>query len=117
MEARLLFEAPSAVKELYGQSYSLDSPEVTLGRDPTRDIQVPPVFSDVSRGHCSFCRQNGSLSLKDYSSRGSFLNGERVIPNVYVHLRDGDRLTFGGHLKARVVIRKGLRGMLKSLFD
>jgi predicted component of type VI protein secretion system len=116
MEASLLFEAPR-VGDLYGKRYSLDSPEVTLGRDSTMDIQVQSPFLDVSGEHCILYRQNGSLLLMDCSKMGTFLNGERAISRVYIHLRHGDRLTFGDHLQAKVIIRKGLLGKLKSFFD
>lgn len=123
MKASLLFEG-DVLGDFYSTRYSLDSSEITLGRAPDRDIQIPAVFFDVSRNHCSFYRENGSLLVKDESSEGTYVNGQ-VFPGVFVHLYDGDELKFGDHLKAKVVIRKSLAaGMkrsliskLKSLFD
>ncbi len=115
MDASLFFDNPEA-DSLYNKSYALDKPEVTLGRAPDRDISIPFIFCDVSRDHCSFYRDNGSLSFRDYSSTGTSVNDKRVSSGNIIPLRDGDRLTFGNHLGARVVMRRSLIEKLTSFF-
>ena len=119
MEASLKFEGPEAGRNLYEREYVVDKPEVTFGRASDNDIQVPtaPIFSDVSRRHCSFYSENCGLLFRDYSSKGTLINGESALPGVVTHLNPGDELTFGNHLRARVVIKQGLLSKLKSFFS
>jgi len=60
----------------------------------------------VSRLHAAIYRAKHTLSLADLgSSNGTFLNGERLLPQQTRVLRDGDEIRFG-ELVARVQFRK-----------
>ncbi len=79
--------------------------EITLGRvDPDTGeapsvdlIDYKAVEKGVSRRHASIIRRDsGSLSLVDQESgNGTFLNGQRLVPNQPRILRDGDEIRLG----------------------
>src|SRR5918999_2953681 len=63
-----------------------------LGRDPGADVVVAD--SDVSPQHASFVVVDGGIAVEDLgSSRGTFVNGERVTGSR--RLEPGDRIRVG----------------------
>lgn len=59
----------------------------------------------VSRLHARIVRRDGSLNLIDQGSpNGTFLNGQKLVPQQPRILRDGDDIRLG-HLVARVSFR------------
>lgn len=59
------------------KSFDLAKPTTVLGRKTDADLRIP--LSDISRSHCEFVLQNGSVKVRDLdSSNGTFVNGEQV---------------------------------------
>lgn len=61
-----------------------------------KDCQIRPKSRSVSRRHCLLLRNDdgfGALDLK--STRGTYVNGERIQPHRWRVLRDGDEIHFG----------------------
>jgi pSer/pThr/pTyr-binding forkhead associated (FHA) protein len=69
-----------------------ESPKVTVGRHPSCDLRFPANLPGVSRKHAEITREGDRFRLNDYSTGGTFLNGQKV---VHAYLEDGDTLTFG----------------------
>ena len=60
-----------------GRTYPLDTPVVTLGRDPRNDVVVD--HPQVSRRHARIIRQSNAWVVEDMdSTNGTFVNGTRV---------------------------------------
>ncbi|MEM0925299.1 MAG: FHA domain-containing protein [Planctomycetota bacterium] len=61
-----------------------------------RECQIRPKSKSVSRRHCLLLHNDdgfGALDLK--STRGTFVNGERIEPHQWRVLYDGDEIRFG----------------------
>jgi hypothetical protein len=78
--------------------------ELVLGRfDPDTNFMPQVNLQDyggaekgVSRRHALIIRREGLLNLVDSGSHnGTFLNGQRLVPNQPRLLRDGDELRLG----------------------
>lgn len=81
------------------RSYPLDLPSALVGRAEGSSIHLDD-FS-ISRRHARLTVDSGRLMVEDLSSAaGTFINGERLTPNVRYLLDDGDQLRFGD-LEAR----------------
>lgn len=83
--------------------YSLPMPNggTTLfaGRDPLScQVVFPAATDEISAVHACFVwdAPRRTLGLRDLSSSGSWLNGQRVDPGRTVPLADGDRVDLGG---------------------
>lgn len=60
----------------------------------------------VSRRHAAVIRKDGSLQIVDKDSpNGTFLNGQKLVPNQPRVLRDGDDVRLG-HLVIRITFQK-----------
>jgi hypothetical protein len=88
--------------------------EIVVGRsDPNTghmpDIDLRPynaVERGVSRRHAIIARRNGALNVIDLGTpNGTFLNGQRLVPNQARVLRDGDDLRLG-HLIIHVAFER-----------
>ncbi len=70
-----------------------DGEIVRIGRDPNQsNIVVSPEVKIISKLHCSI-RLNGSDNkyfVTDYSKFGTYINGNKLIPNVEVMASEGD---------------------------
>ncbi len=90
------------------KSFTFDAAQITkltigridpdTGEAPSVDlIDCKAVEKGVSRRHASIIRRDtGSLSLVDQDSdNGTFLNGQRLVPNQPRILRDGDEVRLG----------------------
>ncbi len=91
---------------------SVDIPEsgVAVGRDPAR-CQLIMDHPSVSALHAEFKVKDGSVSLADRSTNGTFVNGLRTTT---VGLHDGDYITFGRYAGKSLIFRTGLEPELKS---
>lgn len=55
----------------------ITKPLITIGRDPARDI--PLAGNNISRLHAQIERErDGSFTVTDYSTNGTFMNGQRI---------------------------------------
>ena len=76
------------------RSYPLDLPSALVGRGEGSNIHLDD-FS-ISRRHARLTVDSGRLMVEDLASAaGTFINGERLTPNVRYLLDDSDQLRFG----------------------
>ncbi|XP_059194334.1 nibrin isoform X2 [Centropristis striata] len=73
--------------------YLLSSKEFVVGRKNC-DILLPSDQS-ISRAHAHLTTTDQTLTIKDTSKYGSFVNNQRVPENTSVSLNSGDNVTFG----------------------
>ncbi|GIV17638.1 MAG: hypothetical protein KatS3mg022_3073 [Armatimonadota bacterium] len=86
-------ELPTLVDAL-GNVYTLRPGVNTVGR-----LNADVLLSDpsVSRSHARIIVQNGAVTIEDVgSTNGTFVNGQKLTPQVAVPLSDGAEVTFGG---------------------
>ncbi|HZW29263.1 MAG TPA: SpoIIE family protein phosphatase [Isosphaeraceae bacterium] len=77
---------------LSGRLFTLDREVTVIGRNPECDLVLQP--KSVSRKHAAIQRRNGGFLLKDIgSTRGTFVNGQRVTQPVV--LQDGHTIQIG----------------------
>lgn len=79
---------------------------LVLGRDPGESL-VAAAFADfenVSRRHATVTvSDTGEATIRDeYSTNGTFVNGDRVLPGRDVRLTDGDSVRLGANAAAQV---------------
>lgn len=79
-----------------------------LGRDPA-DSLVAAAFSqydNVSRRHATITVDDaGYATIRDeHSTNGTFVNGDRVLPDVAVRLADGDIVRLGADVTGEVLL-------------
>src|SRR5688572_17716435 len=74
-----------------GREYAVPSAGLVIGRDASCDVVVPT--SEVSRRHAEISPSNEGYVLKDTSTNGVFVNGERV--SVTQTLGRGDIVRVG----------------------
>jgi pSer/pThr/pTyr-binding forkhead associated (FHA) protein len=79
---------------------------LTLGRDPEESLVAAAFarFEDVSRRHATVTvHDTGRATVRDeYSTNGTFVRGDRVLPGTDVALADGDTLRLAAEAAARV---------------
>jgi hypothetical protein len=87
---------------LGGARFSLPMPNggltLFVGRDPQScQVVLPAAAAEVSAVHACFVWEPGRrhLGLRDLSSSGTWLNGERVTKGQTLSLVHGDRVTLG----------------------
>ena len=74
-----------------GARYSIPVTGLDIGRDPNCDVVV--ASDDVSRWHAHIAPGPGGYQLKDSSTNGVYVNGERVHGERW--LRTGDKIRVG----------------------
>ena len=81
-----------------GQSFTIGRFDVTVGKKQS-DFEFDKSTKAVSRHHAAVERQmDGSYVIVDLaSSAGTYLNGERMTPNLAYPLVRGCRVSFGTH--------------------
>lgn len=84
--------------------------EIVIGRSAPDSILLPDIdvtklpgqVTGVSRVHAAIRRNKGSLVLTDLGSKnGTFINGQRLLPEEIRVLRDGDELRVA-HLTMKI---------------
>ncbi|TMS11406.1 Nibrin [Larimichthys crocea] len=73
--------------------YLLSSKDFVVGRKNC-DILLPSDQS-ISRAHAHLTATDQTLTLKDTSKYGTFVNGQQLTGNTPVNLKSGDNVTFG----------------------
>lgn len=73
--------------------YLLSSKEYVVGRKNC-DVLLPNDQS-ISRVHAHLTATDRTLTVKDTSKYGTFINGQRVTENTPADLNSGDSITFG----------------------
>lgn len=72
-------------------SYDFEQAVISLGRDPSNDIQIP--LTTVSRSHARIFYEMGDFFLEDLgSTHGTEHNGRKLVPGEKRLLRDGDAI-------------------------
>ncbi len=101
-EARtLIFDADQITELYFGRRdpKTGEAPEVNLSDHEALE-------KGVSRRHAAIVRKDGSLYLVDKgSANGTFLNGQKLVPNQPRVLRDGDDVRLG-HLTVRITFER-----------
>lgn len=84
---------------LAGKIYSLEDGQVYyVGRESTQcGILVEDEDGSVSRCHCAiqYIAEQGSYYVTDFSSNGTFVNGERIPQNQPILVHAGDTVMIG----------------------
>ena len=79
------------------QEYTLDKPEMTIGRAPNSDILLSK-DKLISRRHATILYQNGQYSIRDErSANGTFVNSQQLEEMTPRELHDGDHIGIGEH--------------------
>ncbi|HZR38620.1 MAG TPA: FHA domain-containing protein [Ktedonobacteraceae bacterium] len=79
------------------QEYTLDKPEVTIGRAPNSDVLLSK-DKLTSRRHATVRYENGRYILRDErSANGTFVNGQQIEELTPYELQDGDHIGIGEH--------------------
>ncbi len=90
-----------------------------VGRDDGDPHERPGVLlvgdATVSRTHCVLtCGLDGRCFVRDTSRNGTRLDGRRLVPNVEVELRSGQRLNIGEHGEFLVLFNRHENGVPES---
>ena len=91
LELRILSGARAGQREVFEKSV------IAVGRHPLSDLRFDPEQDlDVSTRHAEIRGVDGRYTIRDNTStNGTFVNGERILPDRELH--DGDRIAFGEH--------------------
>jgi len=102
----------------FDKTFTFDAAQITkltmgrvdpdTGESPVVDLKdCKAIEKGVSRRHAAIIRRDtGTLSLVDQESdNGTYLNGQRLVPNQPRILRDGDEIRLG-HLVLYVRFEK-----------
>jgi len=79
---------------------------LVLGRDPGESLVAAAFanYENVSRRHATITVTDaGQATIRDeYSTNGTFVNGDRVLPGTEVRITDGDRVRLAADVTAEV---------------
>jgi len=79
---------------------------LVLGRDPSESLVAAAFagYDNVSRRHATITvSDNGQATIRDeYSTNGTFVNDDRVLPGTDVRITDGDRVRLAADVAAEV---------------
>jgi pSer/pThr/pTyr-binding forkhead associated (FHA) protein len=73
-----------------GKEYAIPSSGITIGRDASCGVVVAQ--NEVSRKHAEIVPVAGGYEVRDFSSNGSFLNGERITARLILSRADVIRI-------------------------
>ncbi|KAH8825103.1 kinase-like domain-containing protein [Flagelloscypha sp. PMI_526] len=79
-------------------SFALDQPDQTVGRNKHNTVRLEN--AKISNFHAQIkwdggMGHEGMVTLKDISTNGTFINGERISKHSHYVLRDGSEIGFG----------------------
>jgi pSer/pThr/pTyr-binding forkhead associated (FHA) protein len=79
---------------------------LVLGRDPSESLVAAAFagYENVSRRHATITvSDTGLATIRDeYSTNGTFVNDDRVLPGTDVRITDGDRVRLAADVAAEV---------------
>jgi len=79
---------------------------LVLGRDPAESLVAAAfaAYENVSRRHATITvSDTGQATIRDeYSTNGTFVNDDRVLPGTDVRISDGDRVRLAADVAADV---------------
>ena len=79
---------------------------LVLGRDPAESLVAAAfaAYENVSRRHATITvSDTGQATIRDeYSTNGTFVNDDRVLPGTDVRITDGDRVRLAADVAADV---------------
>jgi len=79
---------------------------LVLGRDPAESLVAAAFagYENVSRRHATITvSDTGQATIRDeYSTNGTFVNDDRVLPGIDVRITDGDRVRLAADVAADV---------------
>lgn len=83
---------------LAGSHFLLSPRPMFIGRDPAVSaIIVPADTKGVSRRHLEIAVKGGSVHIRDsYSSNGTFVDGRKIEPGMWVSVQKGQEISLGG---------------------
>ena len=105
--AARLMAASGPLAGTYGLPSPNGSPSLFVGRDPKSCQLVFPNQTDmVSSIHCCFSwtAQTRTLTVRDMSMNGTYVNGKRVEKGATTTLHTGDTVDLGGANMNRFVV-------------
>ncbi|PID82960.1 MAG: hypothetical protein CSB15_00740 [Clostridiales bacterium] len=71
--------------------FEIDKSEFIIGYSPKRSDGVIGFNKNISRAHCKICNVDGVFNIFDLNStNGTYVNEERLKPNISKILKDGD---------------------------
>lgn len=74
-----------------GEIQEFSKETISMGRDPSSDLQLPKELTVISRKHAEIIREGNQFRLIDRSTNGTFVNGKKITEAL---LKDGDVLEF-----------------------
>lgn len=103
-----------------------DGDSIQIGRSVGKEGENSPLLFKskvVSRNHAFLKVVNGELCIQDNgSSSGTFLNGSRINPDVFVKVENGDLIRLGGDCELNGSLHVGigwwyfLKSVMKVVF-
>ena len=94
----------------------LQASNVVFGSSSSADSVLPNSF--VSRRHFQIRSQDGFYHISDLdSTNGTYLNDERLLPNVERRLKDGDLITLADQVELRFIDPVGTMRMDPGSFS
>ena len=79
-----------------GLVFPLASAQVTVGREGGgADLPIPDSRRSLSRRHCKILQHGSQFVVIDHSANGTAVNGQRILQDQEVPLRDHDTITLG----------------------
>jgi hypothetical protein len=86
-------------EDSYGKHWVLHDGDNLVGRAETSvKCDVPIAHGTTSTRHATITCNGGVLSVSDMkSTNGTYVNGQRIDPNMPKPVADGDKIRFGGY--------------------
>ena len=80
--------------ERSGQEIAINKESMSIGRDLKADIKIRD--TSVSKRHAVLFLKGDEVYIKDLNSaNGTYVNGEKILPNKEIALKNGDKIEIG----------------------
>ena len=94
MEVILKFQSTGSIPG-NGDPVMVQGTSLTIGRGSENELVLPDPNRELSKRHCAIENNNGNVMILDFSTNGTFLNGEELVPRNTYDLNDGDEIKIG----------------------